>query len=539
MDLVKTSQAVKNGQVSLGIELGSTRIKAVLVTDDFKTIATGSFNWENQLEDGLWTYSLEQVWLGIQTSYRQMAANVQSKYHEPLTKIDSIGVSAMMHGYLVFSEKDDLLVHFRTWRNNNTEQSADELTELLNFNIPQRWSIAHLYQAVLNDETHVNDIAHLETLASYVHYKLSGKKVIGIGDASGIFPIDEKTGTYSADLLDKFSDIKKVAEYDWNVKDILPTVLRAGENAGSLTDEGAKLLDASGKLEGGSLMAPPEGDAGTGMVGTNSVRKRTGNISVGTSAFSMTVLDAPMKKVYKDIDIVTTPSGAPVAMVHVNNSSSDINAWVSIFGEFAAKLGVQLTPDQLYERLFLESTHADADAGGLINYSYLSGENITHMSEGRPLFVRTPNSHFTLPNFIQTQLYAAFAPLKIGMDILSQEEHIQTDVMIAQGGILKTAVVGQQVLANTLNIPITVMSTAGEGGPWGMAVLAIFAKRNNNGQSLEDFLDHEVFVDPESMTLSPEPEGVEGYNKFISRYEAGLPVESEAIKTIKEEKRNE
>ncbi|CAM2777155.1 xylulokinase [Dellaglioa algida] len=539
MDLVKTSQAVKNGQVSLGIELGSTRIKAVLVTDDFKTIATGSFNWENQLEDGLWTYSLEQVWLGIQTSYRQMAANVQSKYHEPLTKIDSIGVSAMMHGYLVFSEKDDLLVPFRTWRNNNTEQSADELTELLNFNIPQRWSIAHLYQAVLNDETHVNDIAHLETLASYVHYKLSGKKVIGIGDASGIFPIDEKTGTYSADLLDKFSDIKKVAEYDWNVKDILPTVLRAGENAGSLTDEGAKLLDASGKLEGGSLMAPPEGDAGTGMVGTNSVRKRTGNISVGTSAFSMTVLDAPMKKVYKDIDIVTTPSGAPVAMVHVNNSSSDINAWVSIFGEFAAKLGVQLTPDQLYERLFLESTHADADAGGLINYSYLSGENITHMSEGRPLFVRTSNSNFTLPNFIQTQLYAAFAPLKIGMDILSQEEHIQTNVMIAQGGILKTAVVGQQVLANTLNIPITVMSTAGEGGPWGMAVLAIFAKRNNNGQSLEDFLDHEVFVDPESMTLSPEPEGVEGYNKFISRYEAGLPVESEAIKTIKEEKRNE
>ncbi|MHC9533475.1 xylulokinase [Dellaglioa sp. BT-FLS60] len=538
MDLVKTIQAIKKGQVSLGIELGSTRIKAVLVTDDFKTIATGSFNWENQLEDGLWTYSLEQVWLGIQTSYRQMAANVQSKYHEPLTKIDSIGVSAMMHGYLVFSEKDDLLVPFRTWRNNNTEQSADELTELLNFNIPQRWSIAHLYQAILNDEAHVNDISHLETLSSYVHYKLSGKKVIGIGDASGIFPIDEKTGTYDADMLNKFSEIKKVAGYDWNVKDILPTVLRAGENAGSLTDEGAKLLDASGKLESGSLMAPPEGDAGTGMVGTNSVRKRTGNISVGTSAFSMTVLDQPMKKVYKDIDIVTTPSGAPVAMVHVNNSSSDINAWASIFGEFAAKLGVQLTPDQLYERLFLESTHADADAGGLINYSYLSGENITHMSEGRPLFVRTPNSNFTLPNFIQTQLYAAFAPLKIGMDILSQEEHIQTDVMIAQGGILKTAVIGQQVLANTLNIPITVMSTAGEGGPWGMAVLAIFAKRNNNGQSLEDFLDQEVFVDPESMTLSPEPKGVEGYNKFISRYEAGLSVESEAIKTIKEEKRN-
>lgn len=538
MDLVKTSQAIKNGQVSLGIELGSTRIKAVLVTDDFKTIATGSFNWENQLEDGLWTYSLEQVWTGIQASYRQMAANVQSKYHESLTKIDSIGVSAMMHGYLVFSKSDDLLVPFRTWRNNNTEQSADELTELLNFNIPQRWSIAHLYQAVLNNEAHVNDIGHLETLASYVHYMLSGKKVIGIGDASGIFPIDEKTGTYSADLLDKFSGIEKVSAYDWDIKDILPTVLRAGENAGSLTDTGAKLLDVSGKLESGSLMAPPEGDAGTGMVGTNSVRKRTGNISVGTSAFSMTVLDQPMKKVYKDIDIVTTPSGAPVAMVHVNNSSSDINAWASIFGEFAAKLGVHLTPDQLYERLFLESTHADADAGGLMNYSYLSGENITHMPEGRPLFVRTPNSNFTLPNFIKTQLYAAFAPLKIGMDILSQEEHIQTDVMIAQGGILKTAVIGQQVLANTLNIPITVMSTAGEGGPWGMAVLAIFAKKNNNGQSLEDFLDHEVFVDPESMTLSPEPEGVEGYNTFIARYEAGLSVESEAIKKIKEEKRN-
>lgn len=501
MNLVETAQAIEAGQVSLGIELGSTRIKAVLVTDDFNTIASGSYVWENRFEDGVWTYPLEEVWSGIQQSYTQMAADVQSKYHASLKHINAIGVSAMMHGYLAFDKNNELLVPFRTWRNNITGQSADELTKLFDFNIPQRWSIAHLYQAVLNDEDHVAKVDFITTLAGYVTWKLSGEKVLGVGDASGVFPIDEKTGSYDQAMLDKFSSLDNVKRYPWQIENILPSILPAGKIAGKLTADGANLLDASGNLEAGSVMAPPEGDAGTGMVGTNSVRKRTGNISVGTSAFSMNVLDKPLSKVYRDIDIVMTPDGSPVAMVHVNNCSSDINAWASIFSEFAARLGVDLKPDRLYETLFLESTKADANAGGLVNYSYQSGENITKIQAGRPLFVRTPNSKFSLPNFMLTQLYAAFAPLQIGMDILVNEEHVQTDVMIAQGGLFRTPVIGQQVLANALNIPITVMSTAGEGGPWGMAVLAAYAQRQT-GANLEDFLDQEVFTNPESMTLS-------------------------------------
>ncbi len=535
MNLIEAAQAIKSGQVSLGIELGSTRIKAVLVAQDFQTIASGSFIWENQLEDGVWTYPIDAVWTGIQASYMQMAAEVQSKYHEPITTIKSIGVSAMMHGYLAFSKDDQLLVPFRTWRNNITEQVADELTEQFNFNIPQRWSIAHLYQAILNDEAHVSQVAFMTTLAGYVHWQLSGEKVLGIGDASGVFPIDPQTGSYDAQLVAQFDQIKRVQQQPWQLADILPAVLPAGHAAGQLTSAGAQLLDPSGNLTASSLMAPPEGDAGTGMVGTNSVRKRTGNISVGTSAFSMVVLDQPLNQVHRDIDMVMTPDGSPVAMVHTNNCSSDINAWANLFNEFAARLGVSLAPDRLYETLFLEATHADQDAGGLINYSYLSGENVTKMPAGRPLFVRQPHSHFNLPNFIQTQLYAAFAPLKIGMDILVKEEQIKTDVMIAQGGLFKTPVVGQQVLANALNTPITVMSNAGEGGPWGMAVLAMFAA-DNNGQTLDDFLDHNVFTNPESMTLSPEAADVAGYQTFIEAYQAGLPIESAAIAAIKDEK---
>lgn len=534
MNLVETSKAIQQGNVSLGIELGSTRIKAVLVTDDFHTIATGSCVWENKFENGIWTYPLNEVWEGIQRSYTQIAAEVQSKYHVTLTKIGAIGVSAMMHGYLAFSEKGALLMPFRTWRNNITEQAADELTNVFNFNIPERWSIAHLYQAILNKESHVKDIHFITTLAGYVHWKLSGEKVLGIGDASGVFPIDEVTGTYCADYLEQFECLENVAPYQWNIRDILPEVLKAGEHAGTLTGEGARLLDVSGNLQEGSLMAPPEGDAGTGMVSTNSVRKRTGNISVGTSAFSMIVLDKPLKKVYRDIDIVTTPNGAPVAMVHINNCSSDINAWANVFKEFAECLGMDLKSDRLYETLFQAAARADHDAGGLINYSYLSGENITKMPAGRPLFVRDPNSSFTLANFVLTQLYAAFAPLKIGMDILKNEEQIRTDVLIAQGGLFKTPGIAQQVLANALNTSITVMSTAGEGGAWGMAVLAIFAKNRNDHQSLEDFLEQEVFARPESTTLIPEPEGVSGYETFTARYQKGLPIESEAIKCISE-----
>lgn len=532
MNIMETAKTIQQGNISLGIELGSTRIKAVLVNDQFEIISTGSYKWENKFENGIWTYALDEVWEGIQQSYTQIAADVQSKYHTTITKIRTIGVSAMMHGYLVFSGNDALLTPFRTWRNNITEPAADELTDLFTFNIPQRWSIAHLYQAILNKETHVNDTQFMTTLAGYVHWKLTGEQVLGIGDASGVFPINESTGSYSETFLDKFASLENVAAYQWDIRDILPKVLKAGDNAGTLTYKGAKLLDVNGNLKDGSLMAPPEGDAGTGMVSTNSVRQRTGNISVGTSAFSMVVLDKPLKKVHRDIDIVTTPNNEQVAMVHVNNCSSDINAWVNVFKEFSERLGIDLSPDRLYEALFLTATKADSNAGGLINYSYLSGENITQMPKGCPLFVRNHDSSFTLANFIQSQLYAAFAPLKIGMDILNHEEQITTDVLIAHGGLFKTPVIAQQILANALNIPITVMNTAGEGGAWGMAILAAYVEYGNDQISLEDFLDQKVFANPESSTLSPEPEGVSGYEDFMTKYKKGLSIESAAINSF-------
>lgn len=532
MDLLNVAASIKNGETALGIELGSTRIKAVLVDAECRTIAAGSYGWENAFCDGIWTYSLDDVWKGVQVCYAQVAADVQSRYHVPLTHIGAVGVSAMMHGYLAFDEDDQLLVPFRTWRNNITGQAAKALTEVFHFNIPQRWSIAHLYQAILNGEDHVGRIAFLTTLAGYVHWKLCGEKVLGIGDASGMFPIDEQSGTYNDEMIALFEDLEAVKPYPWTLRRIFPAVLKAGEEAGRLTEEGARLLDPSGRLTAGSLMAPPEGDAGTGMVSTNSVRKRTGNISVGTSAFSMNVLDKPLRSVHEDIDVVTTPDGAPVAMVHTNNCSSDINAWADLFGQFAAAAGLTLPADKLYEILFKLAGTADKDGGNLVNYSCLSGENITRIEKGRPLFVRTPGSRFTLPNFMLTQLYAAFAPLKIGMDILVEEEGIETDVMIAQGGLFKTPVIGQQVLADALNLPITIMDTAGEGGPWGMAVLAVYMMRRQEHESLADFLDERVFRHPKSTTLTPDAAGAAGYRKFIARYKAGLAAEAEAGRVL-------
>lgn len=521
-------------KTALGIEFGSTRIKAVLIGPEHTPLAQGDYTWENQLHNGIWTYPLEQVWQGLQSAYAALAADVQQKYGCTLTKVGCIGISAMMHGYLAFDSQGELLVPFRTWRNNITSQAAKALTDAFHFNIPQRWSIAHLYQAILNGEDHVPQISFLTTLAGYVHWKLCGEKVLGIGDASGMFPVDERTGTYDAKMLSLFDELEAVRPYSWKLADLLPRVLRAGEGAGTLTEEGARLLDPAGRLEQGSHMAPPEGDAGTGMVSTNSVRKRTGNISVGTSAFSMNVLDRPLQGVHEDIDVVTTPDGAPVAMVHTNNCSSDINAWVDLFGQFAAATGLAIGPDKLYETLFNLAGTADKDAGGLVNYSYLSGENVTRIDNGRPLFVRTPHSRFTLPNFMLAQLYAAFAPLKIGMDILVQEEGIETDVMIAQGGLFKTPVIGQQVLADALNMPITIMDTAGEGGPWGMAVLAVYMEVRQEGETLADFLDERVFRHPKSVTLTPNAEGVEGCNAFIENYKRALSVEAEAGRTLAE-----
>lgn len=533
MDTDQLKKKIDSGQTALGIELGSTRIKAVLVSDDFQTIASGDFNWENKLANGIWTYPIDEIWTGIQTSYQMMVKNIQSDYGVNLTKIGSIGISAMMHGYMPFDKSGSLLVPFRTWRNNITEQAADELTDLFDFNIPQRWSIAHLYQAILNQEDHVKDIDYITTLAGYVHWKLSGEKILGVGDASGVFPIDSESKQYNQHMMDKFNQQRGVRQYIWNLNDILPTIKLAGESAGTLNEEGAKLLDPSGKLQPGSVMAPPEGDAGTGMVSTNAVRPKTGNISAGTSAFSMIVLDKKLQAVHRDIDLVTTPSGEPVAMVHTNNCSSDINAWVNLFGEFANELGVKLSPDKLYSSLFESSQRADADAGGLMSYAYLSGENITKMPEGRPMVVRTPNSQFNLPNFIKMNLYSAFAPLKIGNDILVDKEHIKADSFIAQGGIFRTPVIGQQVLADALNTPITVMSNASEGGPWGMAILALFTKQTSS-KSLADFLDDSVFAESDSKTVMPDSKGVAGCNEFIKTYKQGLSIELEAVNQIKQ-----
>lgn len=531
MDLKKNAAAIEAGRTALGLELGSTNIKMVLVNEACETLASTSYGWENQLENGIWTYDLATVWLGIEDAFHSLTADVQSRYHVELKTIGSIGVSAMMHGYLPFDKDGKQLAPFRTWRNNITGEAADQLTELFGFNIPQRWSIAHLYQAILNKEDHVKDIAFLTTLAGYVHWQLSGEKVLGIGDASGMFPIDEKTGLYDAAMLEKFESLDAVKAYPWKLQEILPQPLRAGHSGGQLTKEGAWLLDPTGKLQPGALMAPPEGDAGTGMVSTNAVRKRTGNISVGTSAFSMNVLDAPLKEVHRDIDVVTTPDGAPVAMVHANNCSSDLNAWIGMFGEFAELIGHGQTPAKLYRTLFEVSQRANRDAGGLLNYSCLSGENITKVETGRPLFVRTPHSHMNLANFMLAQLYGCFAPLKIGMDILVKEEGVQTDVMIAQGGLFKTPVIGQQVLADCLGLPITVMETAGEGGPWGMAVLAVFAKWHS-GKALADFLDDDVFHNPKSSTLLPTEAGRLGCQKFIAAYKEGLEVERKAGELI-------
>ena len=535
MELKEATEAIQNGETALGIELGSTNIKAVLTGPDFQTLASGSFAWENELRDGIWTYPLDLVWKGIAACYAQLAANVRARCHVPLEKIGAIGVSAMMHGYLPFDATGNLLVPFRTWRNAITGTSAKELSELFGCNIPQRWSVAHVYQAVLNGEAHVKEIAHLTTLAGYVHEQLTGEAILGVGDASGMFPLDG-AGRYDKEKILQFDVLVHKKSVPWNIEDLLPAIRFAGESGGRLTEAGARRLDPSGTLQAGALLAPPEGDAGTGMVSTNAVRPCTGNISVGTSAFSMNVLEHPLKTWHEDIDIVATPAGAPVAMVHTNNCSSDLNAWVGLFRDFADYLGVDVAPDELYRLLLVHTAKGDPDAGGIVNYSCLSGENITRLAAGRPMCVRTPHSHFTLPNFMLAQLYGAFAPLKIGMDILVNEEKIRTDAMIAQGGLFKTPVIAQQVLANALNLPITVMETAGEGGPWGMAVLAWYALRTQTGagehQGLADFLDDEVFCGAEGTTLLPEPAGALGAEAYIERYRAALPAEQRAAETL-------
>ena len=526
-------EAIKAGNTSLGIEFGSTRIKAVLVDEKNEVLAIGSHEWENRLENGIWTYSLDDIWNGLQDCYKNMADDVKAQYGETLTTIGSIGFSAMMHGYMAFDKEGELLVPFRTWRNTITEEAAEKLTEAFSYNIPQRWSIAHLYQAILNKEEHVGNIAFFTTLAGFIHWKLTGEKVLGVGDASGMFPIDSTTCDYDAKMLAKFEEMVAPCGYPWKIKDILPKVLSAGEQAGVLTEEGAKLLDPSGSLQAGIPVCPPEGDAGTGMVATNSVAVRTGNVSAGTSVFAMIVLEKALENVHTEIDLVTTPTGEAVAMVHCNNCTSDLNAWVNLFKEFATSFGIEVDMNKLFSVLYNKALEGDADCGGLLAYNYFSGESITGFEEGRPLFARTPDSRFNLANFMRVHLFTALGALKNGLDILLKEEHVKVDKIYGHGGLFKTPVVGQRIMAAAMDTPVSVMKTAGEGGAWGIALLASYMLAKSENETLTDFLNNKVFSQSESYTLEPTDEDVKGFNEFAVRYKNGLPIEKAAVEYLK------
>ena len=533
MSLEANKSTVVNGKAVLGIELGSTRIKAVLVNEKNQPIASGSHEWENQLVNNIWTYSEEAIWAGIQDSYQDMVRDVKEKYGVPVKKMAAIGFSAMMHGYMPFNAEGELLVPFRTWRNTMTEKASEELTELFQYHIPQRWSIAHLYQAMLNQEPHVKDITFMTTLEGYVHWKLTGEKVLGVGEGSGMFPIDMEIKGYDKKCLAAFDELAAPYGFPWKLEEILPKVLLAGEEAGRLTEEGAKLLDTTGELEAGIPFCPPEGDAGTGMVATNSIAKRTGNVSAGTSVFSMVVLEKPLSKVYPEIDLVTTPTGNLVAMVHCNNCTSDLNAWVNLFKEFAEAMGMKVDMNQLFGTLYRKAMEGDADCGGLLAYNYFSGEHITGFEEGRPMFVRTPESKFNLANFMRVNLFTSLGALKTGMDILLKEEGVKLDKILGHGGLFKTKGVGQNLLAGAINTPVSVMETAGEGGAWGIAVLASYLVNKEEGESLEDYLNNKVFAGQEGEEVQPDERDVQGFDEFMVRYKEGLAIERAAVEHLK------
>lgn len=521
-----------NGKTFLGIEFGSTRIKAILIDEENNPIASGSHEWENNYVDNIWTYSLDAIWKGLQESYANMLKDVKEKYDTTITSVSAIGFSAMMHGYMVFDNEDQLLVPFRTWRNTITEAASEKLMKLFHYPIPQRWSIAHLYQAILNGEGHVSDINYMTTLAGYIHWKLTGKKVIGAGDASGMFPIDISTCDYNKKMVNQFNDLVSPKKFIWNLDEILPKVLVAGEHAGVLTSEGAKLIDISGELQAGIPLCPPEGDAGTGMVATNCIAKRKGNVSAGTSVFAMLVLEKELSKVYPEIDLVTTPTGNLVGMAHSNNCTSDLNAWVGLFEEFSKIMGIEIDENRLYGTLYNLALHGDEDCGGLLAYGYLSSEHITHIDEGRPLFVRTAESKFNLANFMRVNLYTALGALKIGLDILLKQEGVQLDEMLGHGGLFKTKGVGQSVMAAAINVPVSVMETAGEGGAWGIALLASYMKRKAEEETLEAYLSDRVFSGMLSTTIKPNPNDVAGYEEFMKRYVKGLAIERAAIENL-------
>ncbi len=535
-------QTIEAGKAVLGIEFGSTRIKAVLIDQENKPIAQGSHEWENQLVDGLWTYSTEAIWYGLEDCYADLRRNVKAEYDCEIEQLASIGISAMMHGYMAFgpngkstrwapaSEDEKILAPFRTWRNTNTGKAAAELSKLFCYNIPLRWSISHLYQAILNGEEHVKGITYLTTLAGYIHWRLTGKKVLGIGDASGMIPVDPETKTYNAEMVRKFNELVAPYGFPWKLEDILPECLVAGQDAGVLTDHGAQRLDVSGHLKGGCPLCPPEGDAGTGMTATNSVKVRTGNVSAGTSSFSMIVLEKDVQKPNEMIDIVTTPDGNLVAMVHCNNCTSDINAWVKLFKEYQELLGVKVDMNEVYGKLYNHALTGDVDCGGVISYNFISGEPVAGLTDGgRPLVMRSPNDRFNLANFMRANLYATIAVLKLGNDVLFKEENVKVDRITGHGGLFKTPGVGQKVLAAALNSPISVMETAGEGGAWGIALLASFLVNNPDKLNLAAYLEKVVFAGNTGIEIAPDPADVEGFNKYIETYKACIPVDQAAV----------
>lgn len=533
MSTENTKELILRGKTALGIELGSTRIKAVLVNEKNQPIASGSYEWENRYENGVWTYSIEDVWTGLQGSYQDLKRDVKDSYGVVLTTVGAMGFSGMMHGYMAFDKNGELLVPFRTWRNTITGEASEKLTGVLQYPIPQRWSISHLYQAILNGEQHVNDIAFQTTLAGYVHWKLTGEKVLGIGEASGMFPIDTKAKDFNARMMDQFDQLIADKQYPWKVKDIFPQVLVAGQSAGALTPEGAALLDPSGDLQAGVPLCPPEGDAGTGMAATNSVAVRTGNVSAGTSVFAMVVLEKNLSKVYPEIDQVTTPDGNLVAMVHCNNCTSDLNAWVNLFKEFAQGFGMKVDMNQLFGMLYREALKGDADCGGLLAYNYFSGEHVTGFDEGRPLFVRTPESKFNLANFMRVHLFTALGALKTGLDILFKQEKVEMDRMLGHGGLFKTAGVGQKILAGAINVPVSVMTTAGEGGAWGSAILASYMLNKDDDEDLAAYLEQRVFAGETGSEIAPDQRDVDGFDAFIKRYQDGFPIERAAVEHLK------
>ncbi len=535
-DEMKSSEEIKKaigeGKTALGIEFGSTRIKAVLVTEDNVPAAAGSHEWENRLEGNIWTYSLDDIWNGLQDAYAKMAEDVKNQYGETLTTIGAIGFSGMMHGYMAFDKDGELLVPFRTWRNTITEEAAVKLTEEFQYNIPQRWSIAHLYQAILNGEEHIKDITFFTTLAGYIHWKMTGEKVLGVGEASGMFPIDVETKDFNKGMIERFDKLTADKNYPWTLSGILPKVLVAGDNAGALTEEGSKLLDVSGNLKAGIPLCPPEGDAGTGMAATNSIAKRTGNVSAGTSIFAMIVLEKELTKVYPEIDLVTTPTGNLVGMVHCNNCTSDLNAWVNIFKEFAESFGMKVDMNELFGTLYRKALEGDAECGGLLAYNYFSGEPVTGFAEGRPLFARTPESKFNLANFMRVNLFTALATLKVGLDIMLKEEGVQVDRIFGHGGLFKTKGVGQKIMAAAMNAPVSVMETAGEGGAWGIAVLASYMLQKESGEPLDDYLQNKVFAGQTGEEMQPDQADVDGFDTFIERYKKGLSIERAAVENL-------